>query len=90
MPTISESVKGGIKIGICYADHNPPHFHVFRGKRKVASVDIREAVVTKGALPRALLHRVLGWCVSHTKELMADWELSRRGEELKWIDWTID
>lgn len=63
---------------------------MFRGARKVASVDIREAVVTKGALPCALLHRVLGWCVSHTEELLADWELSRRGEELKWIDWTID
>ena len=38
----------------------------------------------------ALLHRVLGWCVSHTKELLADWDLARRGEEPKWIDWTID
>lgn len=90
MPTIAESIKGGIKIGICYADHNPPHFHVFRGKRKIASVDIRETVVIKGALSRALLHRVLGWCVSHTADLLADWELARRGEALKWIDWTID
>lgn len=43
-----------------------------------------------GSLPRATLHRVLGWCVSHTKELLADWELARQGKELKWIDWTID
>ena len=33
---------------------------------------------------------VLGWCVSHTRELLADWELARLGKEPKWIDWTID
>ena len=44
----------------------------------------------EGALPRVLLHRVLGWCVSHTKELLADWNLARQGKEPKWIDWTID
>ena len=36
------------------------------------------------------LHRVLGWCVSHTKELLVDWNLARQGKEPKWIDWTID
>ena len=39
---------------------------------------------------RVLLHRVLGWCVSHTKELLVDWNLARQGKEPKWIDWTID
>ena len=33
---------------------------------------------------------VLGWCVSHTKELLVDWNLARQGKEPKWIDWTID
>lgn len=90
MPTISETNKGNYKIGINYADHNPPHFHVVKGKKTIARVAIKEAVIIDGELPRALLHRVLGWCVSHTKELLADWELARQGKELIWIDWTID
>ena len=30
MPTIAESKKGKIKIGVNYSDHNPPHFHVVK------------------------------------------------------------
>ena len=90
MPTISESKKGKIKIAVNYSDHNPPHFHVIRGKKTIALVSIRDAVVIEGTLPRVLLHRVLGWCVSHTKELLADWNLARQGKEPKWIEWTID
>ena len=90
MPTISESKKGKIKIAVNYSDHNPPHFHVIKGKRTIALVSIRDAVVIEGVLPRVLMHRVLGWCVSHTKELLADWNLTRQGKEPKWIDWTID
>ena len=56
----------------------------------IALVSIKDAVVIEGGLSRVLLHRVLGWCVSHTKELLADWELARLGKEPKWIDWTID
>lgn len=50
----------------------------------------RDAVVIEGVLPRVLLHRVLGWCVFHTEELLADWNLVRQGKEPKWIDWSID
>ncbi len=53
-------------------------------------MDIRNAVVIKGSLPGALLYRVLGWCVSHTKELMENWNLAKAGKPLKWIDWSID
>ena len=90
MPTISESKKGKVKIAVNYSDHNPPHFHVIKGKKTIALVSIKDAVVIEGGLSRVLLHRVLGWCVSHTKELLADWELARLGKEPKWIDWTID
>ena len=90
MPTIAESIKGGIKIAVNYSDHNPPHFHVVKGKKTIALVSINDAVVMEGSLSRVLLHRVLGWCVSHTKELLEDWELARQGKEPKWIDWTID
>ena len=90
MPTISESEKCRVKIGINYADHNPPHFHVIKRGKTIARVSIREAVVIDGELPRPLLHRVLGWCVSHERELLANWEISRKGGDMKWIDWTID
>ena len=90
MPTISESLKGGIKIALNYSDHNPPHFHVVKGRKTIALVSIRDAVVIEGVSPRVLMPRALGWCVSHTKELLANWELARQGKELNWIDWTID
>ena len=90
MPTISESKKGKIKITVNYIDHNHPHFHVIKVKKTIPLVSIRDAIVIEGVLPRALMHRVLGWCVSHTKELLADWTLARQGKEPKWIDWTID
>ena len=35
MPTISESKKGKIKIAVNYSDHNPPHFHVIKGKKTI-------------------------------------------------------
>lgn len=50
MPTISESKKGGIKIAVNYSDHNPPHFHVIKGKKTIALVSIRDAVVLEGSL----------------------------------------
>ena len=42
MPTISESKKGRIKIAVNYSDHNPPHFHVIKGKKTIALVSIRD------------------------------------------------
>ena len=48
MPTISESKKGKIKIAVNYSDHNPPHFHVIKGKKTIALVSIRDAVVIEG------------------------------------------
>lgn len=52
--------KGRIKIAVNYSDHNPPHFHFIKGKKTIALVSIRDAVVIEGVLPRVLLHRVLG------------------------------
>ena len=63
---------------------------MLRGRNTIALVSIKEAVVIEGELPRALMHRVLGWCVSHTAELLVDWELVKKGEDPKWIEWTID
>jgi hypothetical protein len=39
MPTISESKKGKIKIAVNYSDHNPPHFHVIKGKKTIEGGD---------------------------------------------------
>ena len=83
-------MREGCKPCLDESDHNPPHFHVIKGKKTIALVSIRDAVVIEGSMPRVLLHRVLGWCVSHTKELLVDWNLARQGKEPKWIDWTID
>lgn len=89
MPEIARSLKGKIVVTMNYSDHNPPHFHVRQGRNK-ATVVVKDAVVSAGSLPKDSLYKVLAWCVSHRKELLENWDLSRRGLELKHIDWTID
>lgn len=89
MPEIARSLKGKVVVTMNYSDHNPPHFHVRQGRSK-AIVYVKDAVVGAGSLPKDTLYKVLAWCVSHKKELLEDWELARRGLELKHIDWTID
>ena len=50
-----------------------------KGKKTIALVSIRDAEVIEGSLPRVLMHRVLGWCVSHTKELLVCPRISLSG-----------
>ena len=79
MPEIS--AFHGIKCTMYYDDHNPPHFHVEYAGNK-ALIDIKNAVVLRGALPNSQLKLVLGWCVLRQAELMDDWELAKRGQPL--------
>lgn len=46
--------------------------------------------VTASLLGMYLKEPCAGRCVSHTAELLADWELVKKGEDPKWIEWTID
>lgn len=79
MPVLSEFF--GIKITMYYDDHNPPHFHAEYGSDK-ALIDIKSIRVLEGKLPSKQLKLVLAWAVIHQDELLNDWSLAMKFEEL--------
>ena len=70
MPTICRF--RGIKISINWRDHMPPHFHASYG----------EDEVLEGSMPSKQLKMLLGWAAFHQDELMENWELAQKKQEL--------
>ena len=81
MPEISRFL--GIIIYMLYNEHNPPHFHAQYGDYKI-SVDIITGVV-EGKFPKRALSAVIEWCDKYKDQLMEDWELAAKHEQLKKI-----
>lgn len=81
MPEISRFL--GIVIYMLYNEHNPPHFHAQYGDYKI-SVDILSSVV-EGRFPRRALSAVLEWLEKYREQLIEDWELASKHEQLKKI-----
>ena len=81
MPTIS--MFYGILVSIFYGDddhHHTPHVHVrYQGSK--ASVAIEDGRVLAGDLPPTKLRMLRVWMDIHREELLADWELSKSGDE---------
>lgn len=81
MPEISRFL--GIVIGMHYSEHGVPHFHAVYGEHKV-SVEVKSGVV-HGNFPTRALRHVREWASLHRAELLANWDLARRGEPLNRI-----
>lgn len=79
MPTIS--MFRGIKIFINWREHNPPHFHATYGGEEV-SILIRELEVFDGSIASKQLKMVLGWAAFHQEELMENWMLAEKQQDL--------
>lgn len=79
MPTIS--MFRGIKVSMNWRDHQPPHFHATYGGEEVI-VSIRELEVLEGSIPSKQLKMLLGWAALRQDELMDNWELAERKQEL--------
>lgn len=79
MPTIS--MFRGIKIFINWREHNPPHFHATYGGEEV-SILIQELEVFDGSIASKQLKMVLGWAAFHQEELMENWLLAEKQQEL--------
>lgn len=79
MPTIS--MFRGIKIVMYWADHMPPHFHATYGGEEVL-ISITDLEVLEGKLPGKQLKMVLGWAAIRQDQLMDNWELAVRKQEL--------
>lgn len=82
MPEISRFY--GLIILMNFKDHNPPHFHVWYGDFKVI-VTIDDGIV-KGEMPQRALKMIFEWLEIHREELIADWNLAQKGDELFKID----
>ena len=78
MPEISRFY--GLVILMNFKDHNPPHFHVWYGDFK-ATVTIHDGIV-KGEMPQRALKMIFEWLEIHREELIADWNLVQKGDEL--------
>ena len=74
----------GIVIAMYYNEHKPPHFHAkyseFRAAFSIESLQLME-----GQMPARVISLILEWAFEHRKELLEDWELSERKEQLKKI-----
>lgn len=79
MPTIC--MFRGIKVYINWNDHMPPHFHAKYGGDEVL-VSIRDIEVLEGGLPGKQLKMLLGWAAFHQEELMENWALAEKQQEL--------
>ena len=79
MPTICRF--RGIKITINYREHQPPHFHAVYGSEEVV-VSIKEIEVIEGSIPSKQLKMLLGWAAFHQDELMENWLLAEKKQEL--------
>lgn len=82
MPRICEFL--GIVIYMYYGEHNPPHFHAIYGRYE-AEILIINGEILKGKLPVRSLALVREWSAKYTDQLMTDWDLARKHEELKQI-----
>lgn len=86
MPAIS--MFYGIIIYLYYYDnkqHKLPHIHV-KYQSEEAIITIKEGTVLEGNLPNNKMKLVQAWIEIHKDELIANWELAERGEQVFKID----
>jgi len=71
----------GIIVRMYYADHYPPHFHVFYGEYE-AIINIETLGIIYGKLPPKAHSLIIEWATLYQDLLILDWEKARRFEEL--------
>lgn len=82
MPIISYFF--GICIRMYHDDHPPMHIHVeYQGY--IALINIQNAQIIKGNIPKKAYNIVKEWIFEHQTELIYDWELAQRFEPLEKI-----
>lgn len=71
----------GLRLQCTGQDHMPPHFHATYGGEEVI-VSIKELEVLEGNIPSKQLKMLLGWAAIRQDQLMDNWELAVRKQEL--------
>jgi hypothetical protein len=78
------SYFNGLTIVFEYKEHNPPHFHVYKGKVRVGRVLIREIAVESDLISKEE-HLLEGWTALYQDELLENWQLAQENKELNQI-----
>lgn len=74
----------GIVISMYYTEHDPPHFHAKYGEDR-GVFSINDLKLIEGELPKRIVSLILEWAFEHREELLEDWKLVEKKEELKKI-----
>lgn len=83
MPRVSQFF--GIVIAIYFNDHAPPHFHARYGEFEVV-MGIENLEILESSMPKRALGLLWEWAGLHRGELIADWDLARKGLPLNLIE----
>ncbi|RPI17329.1 MAG: DUF4160 domain-containing protein [Ignavibacteriae bacterium] len=78
----------GIIVSMYYLDtkkHNLPHIHV-KYQNEEAVFSIPEGKLLEGGIKESKMRLTLAWIEIHQEELLADWELAIKGENVFKID----
>ena len=80
----------GIVITMYYKEHSPPHFHAKYAelntpKNKEQLRHSGQEAQYRGQLPKRIVSLVLEWAFEHRDELLENWKLVERKEDLKKI-----
>lgn len=59
----------------------PPHFHATYGGDEII-VSINDIEVLEGSIPNKQLKMLLGWAAFHQEELIENWQLAAKKQEL--------
>lgn len=82
MPIVSAFF--GIIIRMYYDEHNPPHVHAeYQGNK--ALLDFQGNILKGELKSRTALRLARDWIDLRNNEINEDWELARKGEEIKKI-----
>ena len=80
MPIVSAFF--GIIIRMYYDEHNPPHVHAeYQGNK--ALLDFQGNILKGELKSRTALRLARDWIDLRNNEINEDWELARKGEEIK-------
>ena len=74
----------GIVIAMYYREHAPLHFHAKYGPQR-AQFSIADLRIMEGRLPPRVVSLVLEWAFQHREELLENWNLAERKEDLRKI-----
>jgi hypothetical protein len=78
----------GIIVSLYFFDtgkHQKPHIHA-RYQEDEVVMEIPSARVIEGTLPRGKMKLLVAWIELHQDELLANWELAVRGEQVYSIE----